>query len=81
MYSYTAVPSLCVVQTIRVYLSRTLSWRNRRDLDRNLLLLSYVEPHKPVVPCTIAGWLVSTLKQASIDTDQFKAHSTRYMYV
>ena len=50
---------------------------NRRDLDRNQLLLSYVEPHKPVVPCTIAGWLVSVLKQAGMDTHQFKAHSTR----
>ena len=50
---------------------------NRKDLDQNQLLLSYVEPHKPVVPCTITGMLVSVLKQAGMDTHQFKAHSTK----
>ena len=74
---FMAEPSLCVVQTTRDYLTRSLSWRNRSDLERNQLLLSYVEPHKPVVSCTIAGWLVSLLKEAGINTEQFRAHSTR----
>ena len=74
---FMAEPSLCVVQTTRDYLTRSLSWRNRSDLERNQLLLSYVESHKPVVSCTIAGWLVSLLKEAGIDTEQFRAHSTR----
>ena len=41
------------------------------------MLLSYVNPHKEVVPCTIAGWLVEFMKQSGIDTSRFKAHSTR----
>ena len=53
-------------------------FRNRTDgHDRNQLLLSFVEPHRPVVPCTIAGWLVKLMTESGIDTDQFKAHSTR----
>lgn len=46
-------------------------------MERNQLLISYVEPHKLVVSCTIAGWLVRLLKEASIDTDEFRAHLTR----
>ena len=74
---FSKEPTLCVVRTARAYLSRSLPWRGRKNLERNQLLLSHVEPHKPVVSCTIAGWLVSLLKAAGIDTDQFKAHSTR----
>ena len=74
---FTAEPALCVVQTTRDYLARSSPWRSRSEVERNQLLLSYVEPHKPVVSCTIAGWLVRLLKEAGIDTDEFRAHSTR----
>ena len=74
---FTAEPALCVVQTTRDYLARSSPWRSRSDVERNQLLLSYVEPHKPVMSCTIAGWLVRLLKEAGIDTDEFRAHSTR----
>ena len=46
-------------------------------MERNQLLLSYVEPHKPDVSCPIARWLVRLLKEAGIDTDKFRARSTR----
>ena len=58
-------------------MERTKKWRNREDSDRNQLFLSYVEPHKPVVSCTVAGWLVSILHLSGIDTEKFKAHSYR----
>ena len=41
------------------------------------LLLSFVNPHKEVVKSTIAGWIKFVLSQVGIDTDIFKAHSTR----
>ena len=44
---------------------------------RHQLLLSNEEPHKPVVSCSISGWLVKVLGEAIIDTNKFKAHSTR----
>ena len=70
-------PTLCVVQTIRAYVQRSNLWRKRNVLSKNQLLLSYIEPHKPVVSCTIAGWLIKTLKSAGINTEEFKAHSIR----
>ena len=44
---------------------------------RSQLLISFVEPHQAVVPCTIAGWLVKLLTEAGINTQMFKAHSVR----
>lgn len=46
---------LCVVSTIRYYLKRSQAWGERSDFVRHQLLLSYVEPHKPVVSCSISG--------------------------
>ncbi|CAB4037589.1 Hypothetical predicted protein, partial [Paramuricea clavata] len=48
-------PLLCVVSVITSYVDRTKRWRS--VLAQTQLLLSFVEPHKEVVPCTIAGWL------------------------
>ena len=71
-------PQLCVVNTLNAYLERTSRFRDRKDgWTRSQLLLSFVEPHKPVVSCTVAGWLLKLMAEAGIDTGKFKAHSTR----
>ena len=41
------------------------------------LLLSYIQPHKQVVPSTISGWLKNVLKSSGINVSLFTAHSTR----
>lgn len=46
-------PDLCAVSAINCYLERTKGWRS--DSNKNQLLMSYIKPHKKVVPCTIAG--------------------------
>ena len=70
--------SLCVITTLQVYLERTRKFRERtEDSSRSQLLISFVEPHMPVVPCTIAGWLLKLMAEAGIDTEVFRAHSTR----
>ena len=66
-------PDLCAVSTINCYLERTKGWRS--DCNKNQLLLSYIKPHKEVVP--IAGWLVQMMKESGVDTSEFRAHSTR----
>ena len=66
---------LCVFSTITCYLERSRSWR--ADSNKHQLLLSYVKPHKEVLPCTIAGWLVQLMNLAEIDTSEFRAHSVR----
>ena len=68
-------PLVCVVSTISCYLDRSKAWR--AGSDKTQLFFSYIIPHREVVPCTIAGWLVELMKQSRIDTSEFRAHSTR----
>ena len=71
-------PLLCAYSTLVDYLDRTKRLRQREDPSkRTQVLLSFVEPHRAVVPCTIAGWLVKLMTDAGVDTSEFKAHSTR----
>ena len=49
----------------------------RSGEDCSQLLLSFVNPHKPVVSSTISGWVKNILKKAGINISTFKAHSTR----
>ena len=73
--AYTQDPNLCVVKTLDKYISCTEAWRSGEEGSQ--LLLSFVNPHKPVVSSTISGWLKNILKKAGIDISTFKAHSTR----
>ena len=57
------------------YLNRTEEWR--RVNNETQLLLSYIQPHRQVVPSTISGWLKKVLKSSGIDVSLFTAHSTR----
>ena len=68
-------PLLCVVSTLLCYKERTSGWRV--GTSKNQLLLSFIKPHREVVPCTIAGWLVQVMTDAGVETSTFKAHSTR----
>ena len=72
--AYTQDPNLCVVKTLDEYISCTEGWRSG---ECSQLLLSFVNPHKPVVSSTISGWLTNILNKAEIDIIIFKAHSTR----
>ena len=56
-----------------MYLDRT---KDRR-LGKSQLLLSFQKPYKEVVSSTISVWIKKVLRLAKIDTDIYKAHSTR----
>ena len=49
----------------------------RRREEHSQLLLSFIHPHKPVVSSTISVLLKTILMESGIDTNTFKAHSTR----
>ena len=51
--AYTQDPNICVVRTLDGYISRTQGWRSGEDCSQ--LLLSFVNPNKPVVSSTILG--------------------------
>ena len=63
------------METLNEYINR--SKPRRESNHEKQLLLSSIRLHNAVVSCTISGWLKKTLKQAGINTDLFKAHSTR----
>ena len=65
---------LCVVSALDEYLNRTEEWRK---VNNETQLLSYIQPHKQVVPSTISGWLKNVLKSSGINVSLFTAHSTR----
>ena len=64
---------LDVVASLRAYLARTARLRKRETQ----LLISYVRPHGKIVACSVARWLQEVMKLAGIDTEKYKAHSTR----
>ena len=72
---YTQNPNLCIVKTLDEYISHREGWRSGEECSQ--LLLSFVNPHKPVVTSTISGWLKNILKKAGINISTFKAHSSR----
>ena len=75
---YVAFPenkTLCVVKCLDDYLNRTSALRKAPAQEQ--LLLATIQPHGPVVRSTISGWIVNHLRLAGIDTNTFKAHSTR----
>ena len=63
---------LCVAKTLEEYLKRTLKHRDKHSQ----LLLSYIQPFKPVSKDTIARWVKVILKSAGIDVKKYSAHSS-----
>ena len=70
--------NLCVLHCLQAYMEKTrVSHPILAPAQPNQLLISYRRPHAPVKSCTIARWIKSVLGKAGIDTNIFKAHSTR----
>ena len=64
---------VCVIETLDMCLDRTID----RRLGKFQLLSSFQRRYKEVVHSIISGWIKKVLKLAKIDTDIYKAHSTR----
>ena len=73
-YSFEEDTKLCVVANLEEYLKRT---KVSRGKDKSQLLLSFLKPHNPGVSSTISEWIKNVLREADIDTEIFKGHSTR----
>ena len=74
VYTFEENTKLCVVATLEEYLKRTKVWCGK---DKSQLLLSFFNPHNPVVSSTKSEWIKNVLREAGIDTEIFKGHSTR----
>lgn len=64
---------LCIVRLLRCYIERTKLVRGTEQQ----LLISYVKPHEKIAKDTVARWIRCTMELAGINTELFKAHSTR----
>ena len=66
--------SVCPVETLRHYKSRTIIHRPTGGVA-NPLFISYSKLHKPVQATTISRWIRNMLVKAGVDSN-FKAHPT-----
>ena len=66
------VENICVVRHVRKYIDMTKEIRNDDSF-----FISFQKPHKNVSTETISRWIRLALKQSGVDTEKFKAHSTR----
>ena len=75
---FTEDKNLCPVETLRRYEEETREQRKASDTPvEQPLFISSRRPYKGVCSSSIARWVKEVLKEAGIDTDTFKAHSTR----
>ena len=63
--------SICVVRCLEHYLQRTSNHRRYKEL-----LLSYVNPYKPVGSQTVSRWICTLIRLAGMDVC-YTGHSTR----
>ena len=78
--SFPSANAICVSTTLDAYLNRTAQAREHLSSQTgvpNPLFLSYHRPYKPVKHCSIAWWIKKFVGSAGINTEIFKAHSTR----
>ena len=64
---------LCIVNYMKEYVERT---RTLRGIEKHLLI-TCKKPHHRASKQTIARWIKTVMRAAGIDTQIFKAHSTR----
>ena len=57
------------------YIARTERWRSGEEYSQ--LLLSFIHPHKPVIPSAVSRGLKTIPMKQGVDTGTFKAPPTR----
>ncbi len=71
--AYPVDRRLCVVTYLKHYIHQTRHLRGKETQ----LFISVKKPHEPVSKDTISRWISNVLKDAGIDVERFKPHSTR----
>ena len=68
---------LCPCSGLKEYELRTQAFRPDAISEPNKLFLSVINPHKLVSSATLSHWVKDCLLETEIDSQVFKAHSTR----
>ncbi len=71
--AYPTDRNLCIVTHLTEYLQKTSTLRG----VNKQLLISFIQPHKPVSKDTISNWIKNFMTSAGIDTSKYMTHSTR----
>ena len=64
---------LCIVDLLQLYISRTA---DLKDSERRLFITTQA-PFQVVARATISRWVKTVMREAGINVEQFKPHSTR----
>ena len=76
-FSYGEKKAPCVVEALNEYINRSKPWRDSNH--KKELISSLIRPHNAVVYKIItSGWLKKTINRAGVNTDLFRAYSTRF---
>ena len=51
--------------------NKSLAWEGQKST-----FIKFCKPHNPVISSTISGWTNNVLREAGINTEKFKGHST-----
>lgn len=71
---FTENPRICVALALKTYISATQNIRG----DIKKLFISTRKPYKAITTQTLSRWVKTILSRSGVDTDTFKAHSTRH---
>ncbi|KAJ8914277.1 hypothetical protein NQ315_011011 [Exocentrus adspersus] len=71
---FTEKPNLCIASFLEHYINYTKPLRK----DHDSLLITIKKPHHPATAQTVSKWIKKGLALGGVDTDTFKAHSTRH---
>lgn len=67
-------PVICPARALQTYIENTAELRD----NEKYLLLTFKKPFKRASTQTFSRWIKWVLKESGIDTNKFKAHSTRH---
>ena len=65
---------LCVILSLKEYISRTVLIREYLEGNKDQLILSYAYPHKPIICQSISRYIKLVLELSGIDATVFTAH-------
>lgn len=74
--SYPKCKHLCVVSTVKKYISMT------KDLRKGAgqLLISSMKPHLPISRDSVSRWTMQVMQEANIDVEKYKGHTPRGVF-
>lgn len=75
--AYSTDKTLCVCETLKMYIARTKEFRSVENRVNGKLFLSFIKPHKQVTKDTVARWIRTVLIMSDVDTEKYSAGSVR----